>query len=157
MRRFSSHLKESRKMQKGRTVSQSRLLPCLISLLALLSVAAGPPVQRDGSRSPLRLYPHQVSSIRQAAQWPVVQAQSALVADVDTNQVLMAKQADVPRPMASTTKIMTALLALERGDLDRGQPCPRQPWPWAAARCTCRPAKPHGRRPAVWAAVGFGQ
>ena len=119
MRRFSSHLKESRKMQKGRTVSQSRLLPCLISLLALLSVAAGPPVQRDGSRSPLRLYPHQVSSIRQAAQWPVVQAQSALVADVDTNQVLMAKQADVPRPMASTTKIMTALLALERGDLDR--------------------------------------
>lgn len=114
MPRFTRHLNRSR----GRLFKRLDLAPCLIGLLALLSLAAGPPVQRDGAASTLRLYPHQVSAQRQAGQWPVVQAPSVLVADLDTNTVLLDKQADAPRPMASTTKIMTALLALENGQPD---------------------------------------
>lgn len=47
-----------------------------------------------------------------------ISAQSAVVLDATTGRVLFAQQADVQLPMASTTKIMTALVALEY-DLDR--------------------------------------
>ncbi len=45
-------------------------------------------------------------------------AQSAVLMDGDTGRVLYAKDADTARPMASTTKIMTCILALEYGNLD---------------------------------------
>jgi D-alanyl-D-alanine carboxypeptidase len=47
---------------------------------------------------------------------PRAQARAVLVADEATGQVLFARDAGVPRAMASTTKVMTALLALERLD-----------------------------------------
>lgn len=48
-----------------------------------------------------------------------VSARSAIVLDAQTGQVLFEQNADEILPMASTTKIMTALVALESGDLDR--------------------------------------
>lgn len=52
---------------------------------------------------------------------PEVSAQSAVVLTADTGAVLFEKDGHTPRPVASTTKIMTALLALEaaqeQGDL----------------------------------------
>lgn len=45
-----------------------------------------------------------------------VSAQSALLMTADTGIVLYEKEAHTQRPMASTTKIMTALLALEAAD-----------------------------------------
>ena len=44
-------------------------------------------------------------------------AASAIVIEAQNGTVLLTHQADVERPMASTTKIMTALLALEQGSL----------------------------------------
>lgn len=46
-----------------------------------------------------------------------VTADAAVLMDADTGQVLYSKNPDQPRPIASTTKIMTALLAIECGDL----------------------------------------
>lgn len=46
-------------------------------------------------------------------------AQSAVVLDADTGEVRYASNADEVLPMASTTKIMTAIVAIEQGDLDR--------------------------------------
>lgn len=43
-------------------------------------------------------------------------AQSAVLMDGDTGRILFSKEGDVVRPMASTTKIMTCILALELGD-----------------------------------------
>ncbi len=43
---------------------------------------------------------------------PVVKAASAIVVEVETGRILYAKEPHVPRPMASTTKIMTALTFL---------------------------------------------
>jgi serine-type D-Ala-D-Ala carboxypeptidase (penicillin-binding protein 5/6) len=43
-----------------------------------------------------------------------VTARSAVLVDARTGAVLWAKQADARRPIASTTKIMTALVAMER-------------------------------------------
>ena len=48
---------------------------------------------------------------------PAVSAAAAVVMDAETGQVLYAKNPHQPRPIASTTKIMTALVALECGNL----------------------------------------
>lgn len=50
---------------------------------------------------------------------PDVSAVSAIVINADTGSVIYEKNADERRAMASTTKIMTALLTIEAGDLDR--------------------------------------
>ncbi len=52
-----------------------------------------------------------------AADRPVVQAASAVLIDADTRVVLFGKAVHDRRPVASTTKVMTALLALEHGNL----------------------------------------
>lgn len=49
---------------------------------------------------------------------PVIEAKSALVLDVDSNVILFEKAIHEPMPMASLTKIMTALLILENHRLD---------------------------------------
>lgn len=45
-------------------------------------------------------------------------AQSAALIDADSGRILFAKNGQTARPMASTTKIMTCILALEKGNLD---------------------------------------
>ncbi len=49
---------------------------------------------------------------------PSVSAASAIVMDMQSGRVLCGKNIHVKRSMASTTKIMTAILAIEKGDLD---------------------------------------
>ena len=48
-----------------------------------------------------------------------VSAKSAVVICGDTGEILYSKNCDTRMPMASTTKIMTALLLCENGDLER--------------------------------------
>lgn len=45
-------------------------------------------------------------------------AESAVLIDAQSGEVLYGKNEDTPRPMASTTKIMTALVALENADVN---------------------------------------
>lgn len=52
------------------------------------------------------------------AQKPEVGAAAAILMDAETGRVLWSKNADEPLSMASTTKIMTATLALESGRLE---------------------------------------
>ncbi len=47
-----------------------------------------------------------------------VDAQSAILMDYKTGRVLYSKNADDPLAMASTTKIMTAIIAIENGNLE---------------------------------------
>ena len=49
---------------------------------------------------------------------PGVNAHGAILMDANTGRVLWGKHENVPLPMASTTKIMTAVLTLESGRLD---------------------------------------
>ncbi len=53
-----------------------------------------------------------------AAEEIATAAKSCVVMDADTGRVLLWHNADTPLPMASTTKIMTALVALENAALD---------------------------------------
>lgn len=50
---------------------------------------------------------------------PIITAGSAVVMDCDTGMVLYGFNENAQMPMASTTKIMTCLLALESGDIGR--------------------------------------
>ena len=50
---------------------------------------------------------------------PTIEAASAILVDADTGAVLFSKNAHQRRPMASTTKIMTAIIILQRGRLDQ--------------------------------------
>lgn len=54
-----------------------------------------------------------VSSGLALAAEPSVSAQSAILVDANSGRVLYAKNADEERPIASTTKLMTALVAVE--------------------------------------------
>lgn len=65
---------------------------------------------------PLEEYESEEVSALQAA--PVINAAAAIVMDLETGRILFEKNAYKRMPMASTTKIMTAILAIELGDLE---------------------------------------
>ena len=51
---------------------------------------------------------------------PVVRAQSVIVVNADNGNILFEKNADAERQIASTTKLLTALVVAEAGHLDQG-------------------------------------
>lgn len=61
-----------------------------------------------------------------AAEPPKVSATAYAVADVQTGRILISKNGDRRLEMASTTKIMTAILALESGKLNEVVTIPRE-------------------------------
>ncbi len=89
--------------------------------IGVVAPQTGPPptpVPPNGSPSPFldRLYvPADPVAV------PDVDARAVLLLDLSTHQVLVERDADRPMPIASLTKVMTALLVLERaeGRLDR--------------------------------------
>lgn len=102
-------------LELKRTSTAVRLGCWLLTLL--LCTGFGPPVLTDGGYPPLRLGPDQVAAIVQQGRPPQVSAAAAAVVDLDSGITLYAEDADVPRPPASTVKIMTALLVLRNADI----------------------------------------
>lgn len=76
----------------------------------------GPPRLAAHDFDPHSLWPQQVQQLSHLSP-PGMQAKAALLIDVATQTVLYEKDAGQRLPMASTTKMMTALVALERGKL----------------------------------------
>jgi D-alanyl-D-alanine carboxypeptidase len=101
----------------------SRIIP-IVTLLAT-SLLAGPPalgqrspgippptpVPPEGSPSP---YPTALDTPPPSAEEPRVEAEAAALADLDSGRVLFEAGTEVRRPIASLTKVMTALLVIER-------------------------------------------
>lgn len=79
-----------------------------------------------GTQAPAPVWPHvptvappALESHRGVSRSPAsLSASGAIVMDLDSGQVLFAQDADTARPMASLTKLMTALLIAEAHDLD---------------------------------------
>lgn len=84
-------------LQKTRNGAQRAFI---VALLILLGWGAAAPARATGPSG------------------PDLSAAGAILIDLDTGQVLYEKNADTQFFPASTTKIMTALVALERGKLD---------------------------------------
>jgi D-alanyl-D-alanine carboxypeptidase len=90
---------------------------CLVTVVGgLLCTAFGPPgfLERDDSRLPLN--PSATRAL-QAYKAPLVRARAAVVVDVPSGAVLFEKNADERLAPASLTKMMTALVAAEHGQL----------------------------------------
>jgi serine-type D-Ala-D-Ala carboxypeptidase (penicillin-binding protein 5/6) len=72
-----------------------------------------------------------------------VKAKGAVLADADTGQVLWARDVDTERPMASVTKVMTALLVLQGGDLGQEIQVPQAAvtyaWKYGGETASLRP------------------
>ncbi len=85
----------------------------LIVLLAWLSIAAGPPVWKSNHTKPLRLTQGQIQELRTIAQGPPTASRAGVLEDMPSGAVLWQWQSEEPLPMASVTKLMTALVALQ--------------------------------------------
>jgi D-alanyl-D-alanine carboxypeptidase len=110
----------------------NRRARAVVTLVALAAILAGPPGSGLAAPRPavaLATPAAAPAASRQAQATPVagqaavapprVVAKAAILADEATGQVLFDRNAGVGRAMASTTKVMTALLTLERLDEDR--------------------------------------
>lgn len=87
----------------------------VFTLLILLLMAISIPLQHIAITEPLQA---SATAGPGTPGTPEVPAASAVLIDAKTGEVLYEKNAYHKRPMASTTKIMTALLAAERGNLE---------------------------------------
>lgn len=105
-------------------VGMSRLLyPHLLVLAfataSITSCGGNPPVRTPTTqRANSTARPVRVAAIPQTPP-PSVVAESAIVIDVESGRVLYAKNADLPRPVASTQKLVTALCVLDAGNIDK--------------------------------------
>jgi D-alanyl-D-alanine carboxypeptidase (penicillin-binding protein 5/6) len=72
---------------------------------------------------------------------PAVTARSALVMDANTGEVIWEDDGSVPLPPASTTKLMTAIVAIESDRLDESFPVSRFAAATAPSRITLRPGQ----------------
>lgn len=65
------------------------------------------------------LFGFKTSAVTVSLPQPSVSAASAIVIDADTGKVFFSKNSDEIRAVASLTKVMTTILTLEAGDLDK--------------------------------------
>lgn len=94
----------------------------LISVAAIDVVATGstlpqrptPPPATPGPGGSPSPVPSVLHTPRPSAVPPLIDAKTAVLQDLDTGQVLFQHRASARRPVASLTKIMTAVLVLER-------------------------------------------
>lgn len=96
-----------------------KILSGMLCIAAVLMPATGV-MAEDVEEQAKQAYelPVQSNEIENWPQGPSVYGKSAIVIDVDTNAVLYAKNIDDKHYPASITKIMTALLAAENGNLE---------------------------------------
>lgn len=95
--------------------SQSKNAQLALSADTGGAAAARNQIRQDQATQPFTLLQTHVSA--NAAQPPAVQAAAAFLFDPDHGWVLYQKNADTERPIASLTKVMTLLVAVDAGDL----------------------------------------
>ena len=89
----------------------------LLFVFSLPSLGFGPPKLIESDSPKLPVYQHQLTLIRRCSP-PEVRAKAALIMDASTGRVVFQRNAHQRLAPASTTKIMTAIVALERGSLN---------------------------------------
>ena len=95
-----------------------RFRPFALLALAALGSCGGEPDGPYVENYPTRAAPPASSGIP-AQQPPQIYGQSAIVIDARSGKVFYAKNADSIRPVASTQKILTALVVLDAGSLNQ--------------------------------------
>ncbi len=96
-----------------------RLIAFAFTAALITSCGGNPQPRSSQSEQVTQGAPAARSSAIPAKAPPAVAAESAIVIDVVSGRVLYAKNADTPRAVASTQKIITALCVLDAGDIDK--------------------------------------
>jgi D-alanyl-D-alanine carboxypeptidase len=99
-------------------MSWRRAWAALALIAALLVSGFGPPQFLPSDSGQVGLRPADVRAL-QAYKSPVVTARAAVLLDAASGAVMYGKNADERIPPASLTKMLTALVAVERGRLDQ--------------------------------------
>ena len=99
-----------------RALSKSSILLGLLTLILLLG-ALGLPAYGGPSHGSWPFPPGAEAAGLQVGAGPPITGRTAMVLDADTGKVLLDRQGDVRVAPASLTKIMTTLIAIERGRL----------------------------------------
>jgi D-alanyl-D-alanine carboxypeptidase len=116
---ITTHRFGVRYARAGRTLAALRMLAAIralavvVVLAVTLSTHGGPVSAATALGGGGQVGP---GAEQGAVEAPRVQARAVILADESTGQVLFERNASAARAMASTTKVMTALLALERLD-----------------------------------------
>lgn len=111
----------SRRASRTAAAALATLLVAILALPAFgarrdADVPPPTPVPAPGGGTSPSPFPTSLRTPPPSTTEPSVTAGSVILADLDTGQVLFERGADVERPIASVTKIMTALLVLRRAD-----------------------------------------
>lgn len=93
-----------------------RLLPLLFVLAACSTPPEPPPTRSAIPSQPVALTPVGATAVW-PANAPTIYAQSAILIDARSGRVLFQKNADIPRQVASTQKLLTALVIARSGNL----------------------------------------
>jgi serine-type D-Ala-D-Ala carboxypeptidase (penicillin-binding protein 5/6) len=104
----------ARRSAVGAAVALALALAAALAPLRVGALETPPPTPVDGKPSPF------VTRLRTpppSARPPEIRSPVAVLADLASGQVLFSSGSDRPRPIASVTKLMTALLVLERSRL----------------------------------------
>lgn len=88
--------------------------PAVVGAQLATSTPPPTPVLLPGGRTTLSPFPTVLHTPEPSRRPPEISAASAILADLDSGQVLYEKAADERRPVASLTKIATALVVMER-------------------------------------------
>ncbi len=88
----------------------------ILAILSFTTMAFGPPALREKDAAGLKFYPCQLRELAGSSP-PAIEAKAFLLADFTTGAVLLARNEHEKLPPASLTKIMTAILALEKSSL----------------------------------------
>lgn len=95
-----------------------RAASAFIAFLALTLTGFGPPALIESSEAQMPLFAYQVGLVEKViSDAPAISAESAAIVDGPTGRMLYGKNAHARMAPASVTKIMTAILALEKGRL----------------------------------------
>jgi D-alanyl-D-alanine carboxypeptidase len=103
------------RIHRARRAARSPVVAAVLAVALLPTLTA--PATPAGTAGPVAPLPAAAPpAAAPAVAAPRVAAKAAILADESTGQVLFERNPGVPRAMASTTKVMTVLLTLERLD-----------------------------------------
>ncbi len=102
--------------QRPRGAGRRGFAGALVAAVALSAPALGPATAAAALDAPPE--PPLVATPDSWPDAPAIEAAAYVLVDVDSGQVLAERNADERRPVASTIKVLTALTALERVEMD---------------------------------------